>query len=173
MAVTAFISRLREASDPLADQMGFQHAGSQVPLGDSSAAPPNTVRLLEPTRAAEYLNSIYPPLRRHYDWFRRTQKGQIKQWSRQAHSSSEGYRWRGRSEQHVLTSGLDDYPRAKAHIGELHVDLISWVGFFSRTMREIAEFVGKTADAEEFRSIEQAVLKNIDGMRNLQVSLLR
>ena len=32
----------------------------------------------------------------------------------------QAYRWRGRSEKYVLTSSMDDYPRAPPHIGELH-----------------------------------------------------
>jgi hypothetical protein len=64
----------------------------------------------------------------------------------------------------VLTSGLDDYPRAKPpHVGELHLDLISWMGFFTRTMKEIAEFVGEEDDAAEFEELEEAILANIDG----------
>ncbi|KAG8897713.1 Processing alpha glucosidase I [Tulasnella sp. 403] len=164
MAVTSFISRLKKkgATDSLADQMGFQ----QTTFTDGGGhVPDNTVTLLEPEAARQYLRSIYPALRRHYDWFRRTQRGQIKQWSgRQARSRNEAYRWRGRSEQHVLTSGLDDYPRAAPHVGELHVDLISWVGFFSRTMREIAEFLGEREDEEELRGIENDIIMNIDDL---------
>jgi mannosyl-oligosaccharide glucosidase len=64
---------------------------------------------------------------------------------------------------HVLTSGMDDYPRGPPHAGELHLDLISWMGFFTRTMREIAEFVGETEDESNFRDIEKAIVDNIDG----------
>ena len=82
---------------------------------------------------------------------------------RVARSRTEAYRWRGRSEQHVLTSGMDDYPRGPPHAGELHLDLISWMAFFSRTMREIAEFVGEVDDAAAFEEIEKATIGNIDG----------
>lgn len=112
----------------------------------------------------EFLKSIYKPLKRHYDWFRRTQRGQIKQYSRNARSRSEGYRWRGRSETHVLTSGMDDYPRGPPHAGELHLDLISWMAFFTRTMKDISEFVGEVDDAVTFGEIETAILNNIEGM---------
>lgn len=64
----------------------------------------------------------------------------------------------------MLTSGLDDYPRAKPpHVGELHLDLISWMGFFTRTMREIAEFAGEVEDEAEFAEIEESILGNIEG----------
>ncbi|KAJ7782113.1 mannosyl oligosaccharide glucosidase-domain-containing protein [Mycena olivaceomarginata] len=92
------------------------------------------------------------------------QRGQIKQYARDARSRTEGYRWRGRSEQHVLTSGMDDYPRGPPHAGELHLDLISWMAFFTGTMKDIAEFVGETDDAVSFGEIEQAILNNIDDL---------
>lgn len=119
--------------------------------------------LSNPDLAFSFLKSIYSPLKRHYDWFRRTQRGQIKQYGRKARSRTEGYRWRGRSELHVLTSGMDDYPRGPPHAGELHLDLISWMAFFTRTMREIAEFIGEREDAITFMQIEKAILDNIEG----------
>ncbi|KAI9510162.1 mannosyl oligosaccharide glucosidase-domain-containing protein, partial [Russula earlei] len=79
-----------------------------------------------------FLQFIYEPLKRHYKWFRRTQRGKLKQYGRKARSRTEAFRWRGRSEKDVLTSGMDDYPRAPPHIGELHLDLLSWMAFFSR-----------------------------------------
>ncbi|KAF8344136.1 glycoside hydrolase family 63 protein [Cantharellus anzutake] len=125
MAVTAYIDRLRALPDEIDVNLGMDPTGQQV----------LKVPVLEPGLSAFHLSA----LRRHYHWFRRTQRGQIRQWGRKARSRTEAYRWRGRSETHVLTSGLDDYPRASLpHVGELHLDLISWMGFFTRTMRDIA-----------------------------------
>lgn len=63
-----------------------------------------------------------------------------------------------------MTSGLDDYPRAVVpHVGELHLDLISWMGFFARTMGEIAEFLGEEDDVDDFAEHYEAIVKNIDG----------
>lgn len=58
---------------------------------------------------------------------------------------------------------MDDYPRGPPHAGELHLDLISWMGFFTRTMKEIAEFIGEVDDAVSFGEIERGILQNIDG----------
>jgi mannosyl-oligosaccharide glucosidase len=161
MAVTAFIDRLRSAGNEFENQLGVDSIGIQQPLVPQDAGPSV---LLQPDNARDYLRSIYPAIRRHYEWFRRTQRGQIKQWGRKASSRTEGYRWRGRTEDHVLTSGLDDYPRARPpHVGELHLDLISWMAFFTRTMRGIAEFAGETEDEAKFKEIELAMLQNIEG----------
>jgi len=137
----------------------------QVPLSSPQTPPSAENRHLEdPELALSFLKGIYKPLKRHYDWFRRTQRGQIKQYGRKARSRTEGYRWRGRSERHVLTSGMDDYPRGTASTGELHLDLISWMAFFSRTMREIASFIGETDDEITYSQIEEAILGNIEDL---------
>lgn len=170
MAVTAFIERLRAIKgaeeDQFIDQLGvdgqLSTGSAQKPLAVSTDKA--STSLLEADNAREYLQSIYPRLKRHYEWFRRTQRGQIKQWGRKASSRTEAYRWRGRTQDHVLTSGLDDYPRAiPPHVGELHLDLISWMGFFTRTMRGIAEFAGEVEDEANFKEIEAAILQNIEG----------
>jgi len=58
---------------------------------------------------------------------------------------------------------MDDYPRAPPHLGELHLDLLSWMAFFSRTMKEIAEFVGEEEDKRYYGNIEEAIINNLDG----------
>ena len=167
MAVTAFIDRLeRAAKGPTDEELGLGSApGSQrIFEASSKVSSLSDVHLRDPEAAVAYLNSIYPALRRHYDWFRRTQRGQIKQYGRKARSRTEAYRWRGRSKDHVLTSGMDDYPRGAPHAGELHLDLMAWMAFFSRTMRRIAEFVGEQDDIRTFIEIEQAVLNNMEDL---------
>ncbi|KAJ7584339.1 glycoside hydrolase [Mycena floridula] len=145
MALTAFIARVK--------------AAAVLPRVPSTGN-----RYLEQKMALEYLKSIYKPLKRHYNWFRRTQRGQIEQYSRKASSRTEGYRWRGRSEHHVLTSGMDDYPRGQPHPGELHLDLISWMAFFTRSMKDIAAFIGEQDDELSFGNIERAILNNIEDL---------
>ncbi|KAF8911130.1 glycoside hydrolase [Gymnopilus junonius] len=171
MAVTAFIERVKKTSvkrGPSDAELGMDlgMGGSQAPLGmpQGIAAAVESQYLENPELALSFLKGIYEPLKRHYDWFRLTQRGQIKQYSRKARSRSEGYRWRGRSEQHVLTSGMDDYPRGPPHAGELHLDLISWMAFFSRTMRDIAAYVGEKEDEATFVQNEQAILNNIEDL---------
>lgn len=169
MAVVAFIERVKKAAaarDSIDADLGLDlgMGTGQVLLGVPQKVTVVESQLVEnPELARVFLQEIYKPLKRHYDWFRRTQRGQIKQYSRKARSRTEGYRWRGRSELHVLTSGMDDYPRGPPHAGELHLDLISWVAYFSRTMREIASFVGQKEDEVTFAKNERAILDNIEG----------
>jgi mannosyl-oligosaccharide glucosidase len=130
---------------------------------DSSSI--QTVHLNNAEVAHQYLRNIYPLLRRQYQWFRRTQFGDLKSYDRDAFSTREAYRWRGRSVAHILTSGLDDYPRPQPpHPGELHVDLISWMGLMTRSLRRIATFVGADDDAAEYATNEKAILRNIDDL---------
>ena len=82
------------------------------------------------------LATLYPLMKRHFGHFRRTQAGNM---SYDRPASSEGYRWRGRTPQYTLASGLDDFPRAEPpHPGELHVDAISWVGAMCDSLSTVA-----------------------------------
>lgn len=113
----------------------------------------------------DHIRKFYPLLKRQYFWFRKTQWGDVKSYDREAFSTKEAYRWRGRTPRHILTSGLDDYPRPQPpHPGELHVDLISWMGVMSRSLRRIAESLGEIEDASEFRNYETATTRNIDDL---------
>ena len=136
---------------------------------DADAADPvDSVRnrpLKDPEIAINYLRDLYPLLKRHYFWYRKTQWGDIKSYDREAFSTKEGYRWRGRTPEHILTSGLDDYPRPQPpHPGELHTDLISWMGMMTRSMRRVAETIGEEEDAAEFKGYETAIIRNIDDL---------
>lgn len=121
--------------------------------------------LAVPDLAVNYLHDLYPLLKRHYFWFRKTQWGDIKSYDREAYSTKEAYRWRGRTPRHILPSGLDDYPRPQPpHPGELHVDLISWMGTMTRSIRRIAQTLGEDEDAAEFEGYETAIIRNIDDL---------
>ncbi|KAF8270316.1 glycoside hydrolase [Lactarius quietus] len=164
MAVTAFIKRLSRHAGPTDQDLGLDFAtgGSQVPL----VAPPTSHgnRYLEDrSLALSFLQSIYQPLKRHYEWFKRTQRGQLKQYGRKARSRLKHIDGEVGQKTH-LTSGMDDYPRAPPHTGELHLDLLSWMGFFSRTMKEIAEFIGENEDRLYYANIEKAVIDNLDDL---------
>ncbi|KAJ2419732.1 Processing alpha glucosidase I [Coemansia sp. RSA 2531] len=68
------------------------------------------------------LDSLVPYTSRLLGFFQKSQAGDSVDGSMSP--SKAGYRWRGRTENHTLTSGLDDYPRASVpSTGELHIDL--------------------------------------------------
>jgi mannosyl-oligosaccharide glucosidase len=113
----------------------------------------------------DYAQEIYPKLQSHYEWFRKTQKGELEEFYREPYSPREAYRWKGRTFTHCLPSGLDDYPRAKIpDVAELNVDLISWIGTMTRSMKEIAELLGKDEDAKRYFNIEKEIQRNIEDL---------
>lgn len=124
-----------------------------------------SVHLKKPDLAIHYLQEIYPKLKKQFYWFRKTQFGDLKSYDRDSFSSKEAYRWRGRTPQHILTSGLDDYPRPQPpHPGELHIDLISWMGMMTRSLKNIATFLQLPDDIAELTTIETAIIRNIDDL---------
>ncbi|PWZ02275.1 glycoside hydrolase [Testicularia cyperi] len=169
LAVNAFVDRLVARNGALSlDNSDITLSGGQRVLNDFSgadAAPVSEKRLSSAALGQAFLRDIYPKLRRHYQWFRRTQRGEIKEWDRDATSRIEAYRWRGRTKDHVLTSGLDDYPRAPVpHTGELHLDLLSWMGSFADTMSKIARVLGKDDDVEEYDTHYVNIVANLDDL---------
>lgn len=154
MVITSFLDKL-DAQAKSAD------SSSQKVLQEKSYF----MQLSNREAALEYLRNLYPLLRRHYFWFRKTQAGDIKSYDREAFSTKEGYRWRGRTPEHILTSGLDDYPRPQPpHPGELHVDLISWMGMMTKAIKRIATHLGEEEDAAEFAKYEEGITRNIDDL---------
>ncbi|KAF1961233.1 glycoside hydrolase [Byssothecium circinans] len=152
MVITSFLDKLDAVKTDTSNQRVLAEKSYFMQLANREAA-------------LQYLKTLYPLLKRHYFWFRKTQAGDIKSYDREAFSTKEGYRWRGRTPQHILTSGLDDYPRAQPpHPGELHLDLISWVGMMTKSIRRIAVYLDEKDDAAEFAKYEEAIVKNIDDL---------
>ncbi|KAF2280533.1 glucosidase I [Westerdykella ornata] len=152
MVITTFLDKLDAVSSDSSSEKLLKEKSYYMQLSNREAA-------------LQYLRTLYPLLKRHYFWFRKTQAGDIKSYDREAFSTKEGYRWRGRTPQHILTSGLDDYPRAQPpHPGELHVDLISWMGMMTKAIRRIAIYLDEADDAAEFAKYEEAILHNIDDL---------
>ncbi|KAF1814629.1 mannosyl-oligosaccharide glucosidase [Eremomyces bilateralis CBS 781.70] len=126
---------------------------------------PSAYLLSTPGAVDAALRDLYPLLTKHYAWFRRTQAGDVKSYDRDAFSTKEAYRWRGRTTTHLLTSGLDDYPRAQPpHPGELHVDALSWVGLMASSLARIATFLSEDDDAARFAKHEAAIRRNVDDL---------
>ncbi|KAF9977520.1 Processing alpha glucosidase I [Actinomortierella ambigua] len=160
-ALCGYLDRVAEAATAhhvLEMQMGVGVATSTTSGRD------RTNRMLD--RASEYLSELYPKLRTNYFWMRNKMQGGIREYGRtNARSRSEGYRWRGRTPSHTLTSGLDDYPRAAVpSVGELHVDLLSWIGFYAKQLTRIAELMGLEDDVDEYEDHYEAIKGNIEDL---------
>ncbi|KAI8625414.1 glycoside hydrolase family 63 protein [Xylariaceae sp. FL1651] len=152
LVLEAFLDKLYKTN-------GSKEAGKErLSMGDFL----ETAHIDNPELGLEYLRNLYPLLRRQYLWFKNTQFGDIKTYDREAYSSKEAYRWRGRTVQHILTSGLDDYPRPQPpHPGELHVDLLSWMGMMTRTLAKIADSVGLPEDVQEYNKALDGIVHNL------------
>lgn len=120
-----------------------------------------------------YVSNIYPKLLKHFEWFTRTQRGLIEEYSElleedplwdKLHKDNL-YKWVGRTVRHCLPSGLDDYPRAQPpDIAELNVDTLSWVGVMARSMKQIAEVLNRDQDKNKFTKIEQNIMENLENL---------
>jgi mannosyl-oligosaccharide glucosidase len=124
-----------------------------------------TASLDNPEVGLQHLRRLYPLLQRQFNWFRKTQAGDVKSYDREAYSTKEAYRWRGRTVTHCLTSGLDDYPRPQPpHPGELHVDLLSWVGAMAKSLANVADALGYAEDVDAYKKILTAIKRNLDDL---------
>jgi len=101
-----------------------------------------------------FIESTYPDIKRHYQWFLRTQEGVV----------PGSFRWRGRETNHTLSSGLDDYPRGtfEPQKTERHLDLYCWIFMMTRTMHKYALFLNKQDDASVFQKRMESMKVNFD-----------
>jgi hypothetical protein len=44
---------------------------------------------------------------------------------------------------------------------------MSWMGYFARTMAEVAEYLGEEEDLEDYRRHEKGIVANLDGESEL------
>ena len=108
------------------------------------------------------LRKMYPKLVSHFNWFLKTQRAKL------LGSPEEEFlfRWRGRSDHHTLTSGLDDYPRGNVPSEyELHVDLLSWMAFAARALSNIKKSLNFLDDQEnepDFDQLYHIAIRNLN-----------
>ncbi|KAI7865401.1 glycoside hydrolase [Spinellus fusiger] len=143
-----------------------EHSFQSNPIMTSLEDPQllRSLHLEFPSMAHAWLTKVYPKLRSNWEWFRTTQKGYLERFGR-ATENEEAYRWRGRTPHHTLTSGLDDYPRGEPpNVGELHVDLMSWMVFSTRLLKDISSHLGEEYDKDvaEYTTIEKNMLQNLE-----------
>ncbi|ORX92341.1 glycoside hydrolase [Basidiobolus meristosporus CBS 931.73] len=164
MAIQKYVERLKSFKKPELVSDQFEGGLNKMIVSEDDLDVLINRHLMDSDLAKIYLRQVYEKYKLNYKWFRRTQKGEIKGFGREA-ASKEAYRWRGRTENHTLTSGLDDYPRASPpHVGELHLDLHCWMGFMSRTLRDVAVYIGEEDDADEFEDVYENIIENLEDL---------
>ncbi|KAI9360766.1 glycoside hydrolase [Zopfochytrium polystomum] len=163
-SLAKFVERLNSAEHTATVDAGAAAALKVASLTDWSSL--SSVHLQNPELARLTLKKLYGRFKKQYSWFRRTQWGMVDEYGRaELTDSKEGYRWRGRTDTHTLTSGLDDYPRSSpAHPGELHVDLLSWVGMMAKSLSSIAEVLGESEDKAKFDRHLRNVQKSLNDL---------
>lgn len=92
----------------------------------------------------EKLKKIFQLLQTHFEWLRQTQTDT--RTSTHSTDKLELFTWHGRSPNHCLTSGLDDYPRSPypppPDTAEFHLDLITWMAAYADALSRLASIVG-------------------------------
>jgi mannosyl-oligosaccharide glucosidase len=112
-------------------------------------------------RTLAVLSELWPRLVKWHAWFLRTQAGEV----------DGSFRWRGRDANDrrlnamTLSSGLDDYPRASTVSNiERHVDLHSWVAFFTRLLARLGARLGKSDEAGAYEAQFEAQLEALSAL---------
>ncbi|KAL1655348.1 Processing alpha glucosidase I [Didymella pomorum] len=119
--------------------------------------------LLKPEAGKKFVTKLYPLLKKHYEWWRKSQSGDIEAHSVPSANLNEGYRWRGRKLETNYPSGMDDYPRAEPpDITELHLDALCWVGLMSHTLEKIAFYTETTHDAFTYQNHIRGIKTNLE-----------
>ncbi|KAJ4321241.1 Processing alpha glucosidase I [Neodidymelliopsis sp. IMI 364377] len=121
--------------------------------------------LLQVDAGKKFVTELYPLLKKHYEWWRKSQSGDVEAHSIPAANLNEGYRWRGRTPETNYPSGMDDYPRAEPpDATELHLDALCWVGLMSSTLEKLAFFLGTTHDAFTYQNHIRGVKTNLESV---------
>jgi len=169
LAMGRMVTRLEDRLRARAAGVKVEVSGDGSVRGQASSGEDGTVDD-DVALLSEFLASSYPILQKHADWYFHTQSPvQIPKGERANASTSLSspvtFRWAGRTLDHCLASGFDDYPRApflpkssdafskrdgEQHSAlkdgegiEGHVDLHSWMTALTQTMSHIAAFLSR------------------------------
>eukprot|EP00744_Colponema_vietnamica_P022685 GILI01032640.1.p1 GENE.GILI01032640.1~~GILI01032640.1.p1 ORF type:complete len:419 (+),score=89.82 GILI01032640.1:147-1403(+) len=108
----------------LVDRVALQASSSQ----DGGAPDSEDMRLLR---------WVYPRLLSLYQWFKSTQV------TPPSTPFTGVFQWQGKTVDHLLASGLDDYPRGLLPIKEeRHLDLQVWMIFFCESLSSLSSVLG-------------------------------
>eukprot|EP00158_Paraphelidium_tribonemae_P008608 Partr_v1_DN28627_c3_g1_i3_m49438 putative mannosyl-oligosaccharide glucosidase len=149
--VLVFLKRYRETCL-------YRHSVKQCPVVSDSS-----LYFADIETVTEIIQTMYKKFKKHFEWLIKTQKGTLPtKYHKRLNECPRLYRWRGRTAGHCLTSGLDDYPRASPSKYEMHVDLVSWIGFYASSLSTVSSFLGHATDTRYFDDILSETVKSLD-----------
>eukprot|EP00762_Andalucia_godoyi_P008717 ANDGO_00452.mRNA.1 Mannosyl-oligosaccharide glucosidase GCS1 len=101
----------------------------------------------------QFLAFATPLLQRHYNYIRTSQRNPM-DW---------GYQWQGRTPDHLLASGFDDYPRSDGldEENDRHLDLICWLYMAARSLDRLENRTRSGSVAGEYRAHMQEYLDEL------------
>ena len=98
-------------------------------------------------------------MEKHFRWFLSSQKVSKKYLGR------TGYQWRGRTETHILTSGLDDYPRSpQLRDDDMHADLHSWCTYISRILAQFNQQYPNLLKHNDYQQLHTELLSSLNSI---------
>jgi mannosyl-oligosaccharide glucosidase len=163
LALRTLMRRVRAATDGAATSTAATDAATDSFESESTSAPRDVAARLPSKKVfLSFLKGAYAALRRHAAWYARTQAsngddsfaGDENDGADDVDGDGDGgygsFRWAGRTKDHCLASGLDDFPRAlfvAADGREGHVDMHAWMVTIADTMSEVATWLTDDCDA--------------------------
>eukprot|EP01097_Dermamoeba_algensis_P004027 TRINITY_DN2693_c0_g1_i1.p1 TRINITY_DN2693_c0_g1~~TRINITY_DN2693_c0_g1_i1.p1 ORF type:complete len:481 (-),score=84.84 TRINITY_DN2693_c0_g1_i1:128-1570(-) len=160
---TLFLPLLK-ISQRMADLRRNISSSVEIPSDNSFTEDPvSTPATKQLDQYEKYFHGVMQKAEKWIKWFETTQRGAYPEGS-PAHFKN-CWRWRGRTENHTLPSGLDDYPRSRfPNNFECHVDLMSWMAFSYRSMAQIYEDLGKVSESASYQEKYQGVINDLDAI---------
>lgn len=102
----------------------------------------------------KYLKEIVPYFEKNYKWYLKTQRGNMK----------NAFRWRGRTNDHTLPSGLDDFPRGTLEPlnSERHLDLYCWMYMMAESLYKLTSLLN-ISNSEIYKAKMNSLKNSFDG----------
>eukprot|EP00743_Colponemidia_sp_Colp-15_P006389 GILK01006877.1.p1 GENE.GILK01006877.1~~GILK01006877.1.p1 ORF type:complete len:903 (-),score=184.13 GILK01006877.1:173-2881(-) len=121
-------------------------------LSSSESSDESTDELDEAKKDLEFLKQVYPRMLKLYSWFLDTQRG----------PKPNTFAWKGKTVDHCLPSGLDDYPRGLLpNEKERHLDLYTWMVMMTETLSSVGDVLGDDETAQRFKTQSEHLRKHL------------
>jgi len=113
---------------------GLPNAETILPSTFTTTLDSDLITEAEVEKYSRFLTAAFGRLEYNFLWYLKTQNG----------ATPSTFRWRGRTENHSLTSGLDDYPREGVpHDNEHHLDLLCWMATSAKALSTISKALSR------------------------------